>query len=81
MHIAFAEAPYDAGEHIRGKSGGFDPTVGDRFRNSTRMTGTAHMSADNIFPIMEIKRTFLRPYLSEKDPMCGETKNCRVLQY
>jgi len=29
LHVAFAETPYDAGEHIRGKSGGLDPTVGE----------------------------------------------------
>jgi hypothetical protein len=38
------------------------------------------MSADNMFPIILIRRMFLRPYLSERDPICGDTKNCKVLQ-
>ena len=32
-----------------------------------------------MLPIMVIKRIFLRPYLSDKDPMCGDTKNWSVL--
>jgi hypothetical protein len=32
-----------------------------------------------MLPIMVIKRIFLRPYLSDRDPMCGDTRNWSVL--
>lgn len=38
-----------------------------------------YISADAIFPIIVMRRTRLRPYLSESAPILGETKNCSVL--
>jgi hypothetical protein len=81
LHVAFTKTPYDAGKHVGSKSGGLDPTDEESAQELDEKNNfSTHMSADNMFPIMLIKRTFLRPYLSERDPMCGDTKNCKVLQ-
>ena len=37
------------------------------------------MSAERTFPAIVAKRTVLRPYVSERDPMAGETMNWSVL--
>lgn len=34
-----------------------------------------------MFPIIVIRRTRFRPYLSDSAPILGDTKNCRVLIY
>ena len=34
-----------------------------------------HTAADRMFPIIVIKRMRLRPYLSDKEPIFGDTKN------
>jgi hypothetical protein len=34
-----------------------------------------HTKAERILPTIVIKRIFLRPYLSERDPMYGDTRN------
>lgn len=34
-----------------------------------------HTKAESILPIMVIRRIFLRPYLSDRDPMYGDTRN------
>ena len=39
------------------------------------------MSADKIFPIMVIRSTRLRPCLSDRAPIFGETMNCSVLSF
>lgn len=38
-----------------------------------------HTTADKIFPIREMRRTCLRPYLSDNAPIVGDTMNCSVL--
>lgn len=37
------------------------------------------MSAERIFPAMEVSRMFLRPYFSERAPISGEMRNWSVL--
>jgi hypothetical protein len=37
-------------------------------------------SADAILPKSVRRRILRRPYLSDKLPMCGDTKNCSVLE-
>ena len=43
-------------------------------RRISRVSCT-HTRAESILPIIVIKSIFLRPYLSERDPMYGDTMN------
>lgn len=36
--------------------------------------------ADKMFPAIVTNRIRFRPYLSDRDPILGDTKNCKVLK-
>jgi hypothetical protein len=47
----------------------------------TLLYTNTYIKADKIFPNMEIIRILFLPYLSDNDPIMGDTTNCNALWY
>ncbi len=83
LNITLAQSSDDPRKHVRRECRTLDPTTCRNEENGSvccetslaDVFGHTYTNAERILPIMVIRRTFLRPYLSDRDPMYGETRN------
>lgn len=80
LNVAFAQTSNHAGKNVGRECGRLHPPASCvRLEPEALLSKFTYTSADTMFPIIVQSRTRFLPYLSDRAPMRGETKNCSVL--